>query len=175
MQQRDVDADAARFHAFEHRDERQLDAFVDVDECRIALKFRRQHLFQRDRDVGFFAEVLLVWRERRTDFVVEREQRGRFRDFFARRYIALQPVARNVAEGVAGQAGIVDVRHDHRVGESRRQWPAVRGQSPELQLDVVRNKEAIGLQQRLQRVAELGRAADGIRNRHDERLGLLHR
>ena len=108
--------------------------------------------------------------------MIEREERRGLRDVLARRDVALQPVARDVAEGVARQAGIVHVRHDHRVGEARRQRPAVRGEAAQLQLDVVRDEEAIGSQQRpaARRDSSCVPPSDS-RDRHDERLGLLHR
>ena len=45
--------------------------------------------------------------ERRgTDFVIDGEKRRRFGDVFARRDVELEAVARDVAEGVGGKAGI---------------------------------------------------------------------
>ena len=164
-QQIGVDADAALLHPREHGEERHLDASVDVDERGVAAQLGLEHFVQRDRDVGFIAEVVLKRREPRgADFVIELEERRRFLNFLAHEDVALEAITGDVAEGVAGEAGVDDVGHQHHVGPALRHGIAARAQPALLRFGVVGDEHAIALQQ----LAQRGLERRFVRN--DERL-----
>src|SRR5581483_6961778 len=137
-----------------------------VDRSQLVLQLRLEDLAQRERDVGFLAEVLGVG----GDFVIGGEQRRGLREILARQHVQLQAVARDVSELVRRKAGVDDVRHQHRVGPSLGCGPPCRMQTPQLALRIMRDEEAAGLE-------ELAKRGGGVRvvEGDEERLAALHR
>jgi len=102
--------------------------------------------------------------------VIELEQRRGFLDVLARPDVQLEAIARDVRQGVTGQAGIEDVGHQHHVVPSRRHRQSARAQSARLRLGVVCHEETIALEELAERPRHLQRGAEGLGDRHEQRL-----